>query len=112
MKIHPWLRVLAVLALLSIVVAACGGDDDNTSQAKTTTTRKARSDRGNVDGTLTMGALLPQSGDLSAIYKSLRTPIDMAVKEINDGGGVNGKPIVLKAADDGTSPDVATDSLN
>ncbi len=58
---------------------------------------------------MTLGALLPQSGDLSAIYKSLDTPVTMAVDEINAAGGVNDKPVVLKHADDGTSADVAAD---
>src|SRR4029077_15274840 len=40
------------------------------------------------------------------------TPVTMAVTEINAAGGVNGKPIVLKSADDGTSPAVAPPSLD
>jgi branched-chain amino acid transport system substrate-binding protein len=116
MKRQRWLRLLAVLSLLSIVVAACGGDDDDSASNDTnggsSTTAAASNDRGNVDGTLVMGALLPQSGDLQAILKSLQTPIEMAVKEINDAGGVNDKPVTLKIADDGTSPDVATTSLD
>ncbi|HWS48198.1 MAG TPA: ABC transporter substrate-binding protein [Acidimicrobiia bacterium] len=55
---------------------------------------------------------MPQSGDLSAIFKSLSVPVQMAVTEINAAGGVNGKPVVLKSADDGTSPDVASSSLD
>jgi branched-chain amino acid transport system substrate-binding protein len=114
MKKQPWLRLVAVLAMMAIVFAACGGDDDDTaSNATTTTAKKASSgDRGNVDGQLVLGALLPQSGDLSAIYKSLKTPITMAVDEINAAGGVNGKDLVIKDADDGTSADVATQSLD
>ena len=61
---------------------------------------------------LVLGALLPQSGDLKAIYKSLNTPITMAVDEINAAGGVNGKPVVLKEADDGTSAHVASSALD
>jgi branched-chain amino acid transport system substrate-binding protein len=115
MKRHRWLPVIAVLSALSLVAAACGGDDDDSASNDTngsTTTAAGSNDRGNVDGTLVMGALLPQSGDLSAILPALQTPIEMAVKEINDGGGVNGKPVTLKIADDGTSPDVATTSLD
>jgi branched-chain amino acid transport system substrate-binding protein len=114
MKKQPWLRLLAVLALMAIIVAACGGDDDDTaSNATTTTAKKSTSgDRGNVDGQLVLGALLPQSGQLSAIYKSLSTPITMAVDEINAAGGVNGKDLVIKNADDGTNADVATQSLD
>ena len=36
----------------------------------------------------------------------------MAIDEINAAGGVNGKPVVLKDADDGTSPDVAAQGLD
>jgi ABC-type branched-subunit amino acid transport system substrate-binding protein len=114
MKQQPWLRLLAVLAALAMVVAACGGDDDDSASNATTTSgpKQAANDRGNVDGQFVLGALLPQSGDLSAIYKSLKTPITMAVDEINAAGGVNGKDMVIKDADDGTSADVATQSLD
>ena len=53
---------------------------------------------------------MPQTGDLSAIVKSLQTPVDMAVASINAAGGVNGKPVVVVEADDGTNPNVAATS--
>ena len=105
--------VLALVATLAIVASACGSDKPKaTPNASTTSTAAKSNDRGNVDGQLVLGALLPQSGDLSAIIKSLITPIQMAVTEINAAGGVNGKDVVIKQADDGTSADVATSSLD
>jgi len=119
MKKMKWLRPIALVAAGALLVAACGGDDDSASDTTTagggeTTTSAGGSggDRGNVDGILKLGALLPQSGDLQAIYESLQQPIDMAVKEINDAGGVNGKPVEIVNADDGTSADVAKTSLD
>jgi branched-chain amino acid transport system substrate-binding protein len=107
------LVTIALVATLSLVASACGSDKkDNASSASSTTQAAKSNDRGNVDGQLVLGALLPQSGDLSAIIKSLMTPITMAVAEINAAGGVNGKDVVLKEADDGTSVDVATSSLD
>jgi branched-chain amino acid transport system substrate-binding protein len=108
------LRLIALAGVLSLVLAACGGDDDDSASSdnNTTSTAKAASDRGNVDGTLVFGALLPQSGDLKVIFDALNTPIMMAVQEINQGGGVNGKQVQVKSADDGTSADVASTSLD
>jgi branched-chain amino acid transport system substrate-binding protein len=38
--------------------------------------------------------------------------VELAVKEINDAGGVGGKPIELSEADDGAEPSVATASFD
>ncbi|MBK9180306.1 MAG: ABC transporter substrate-binding protein [Acidimicrobiales bacterium] len=113
------LRLSAVLLAVGLVAAACGDDDDtssteqtNTTEASSDTTAAAAADRGNVNGTLEVGALLPETGQLAAIIDSLRTPIDIAVEEINAAGGVLGADVVLVAADDGTDPQVASASLD
>jgi branched-chain amino acid transport system substrate-binding protein len=111
------LAAVAAIAALTLIAAACGSSSKKSSSkpgSGSTTTKPPTSanDRGSIDGVLTLGALLPQSGDLSVIYNSLNTPIAIAVAEINGAGGVNGKKIVVKNADDGTSPDVATSSLD
>jgi branched-chain amino acid transport system substrate-binding protein len=105
------LVAIALVATLAIVASACSSSKKTVAKSGSSTTAGS-GDRGNINGQLVLGALLPQSGDLSAIIKSLQTPVTMAVAEINADGGVNGKPIVLKQADDGTSPDVATSSLD
>ncbi len=115
------LRLTAAAGVFVILAAACGSDkkeevkgggETTASAAETTTTAGGGNDRGNIDGVLTIGALLPQSGDLSAILKSLDTPVQMAIDEINAAGGVNGKDVIVKRADDGTSADVAGTSLD
>jgi branched-chain amino acid transport system substrate-binding protein len=75
-------------------------------------TAGAQSGRGNVDGQLVLGGLFPQTGSLAAIVNSLTTATQMAVDEINAAGGVNGKPVTLVSADDGTDPNVASASLD
>jgi ABC-type branched-subunit amino acid transport system substrate-binding protein len=107
--ITPTITIVAVLALAA---SACGSSSKNSQSGSTPTTGASSGARGNVNGQLVLGALLPQSGDLSVIYKSLNTPLTMAVAEINAAGGVNGKPVLIKQADDGTSPDVASSSLD
>ncbi len=109
---------VAFVAALALVLAACGSSDKKTeppaggTTPPTTAAPTSPADRGSNDGQLVLGLLLPQSGQLSAIVKSLSTPIEMAVKEINDAGGVNGKPVKTVLRDDGTSADVASQSLD
>ncbi|MCU1427797.1 MAG: amino acid transporter substrate-binding protein [Actinomycetia bacterium] len=106
------LGAITIVVVLALAAAACGSSSKNAKSGSTSTTGASSRARGNVNGQLVLGALLPQSGDLSVIYKSLNTPLTMAVAEINAAGGVNGKPVVVKHADDGTSPDVASSSLD
>jgi branched-chain amino acid transport system substrate-binding protein len=89
----------ALLAISALVASACGnsGSDSSSSSAS---------------DTLTLGLLVPESGDLSAIVKSLTEPSKLAVSQINAAGGVNGKQIKLEQADDGSTPTVASTSFD
>lgn len=100
-------RAVLVVGALALVASACGDDDDSASDDTTTTTEASATDRGNVDGELKLGAMVPQTGDLNTIVESLQEPINIALQEINDAGGVLGKPVQLVEGDDGTSPTVA-----
>lgn len=72
----------------------------------------AGGDRGNVDGTLVIGSLAPETGDLSSIAQSLRVPVEIAVAEMNEAGGVNDTPVTLVTGDDGTDPQVASATID
>jgi branched-chain amino acid transport system substrate-binding protein len=116
MNEKPWALVLVLVALMALV-AACDSNDDGSDANVTTTVDSGDAGpssnvRGNVNGTLEIGKLLPQTGDQSARFKAVDTPVNMAIQEINAAGGVNGRPIKVFAADDGTSADVATVSLD
>ena len=63
-------------------------------------------------GGLVNGSLAPETGDLSAIVESLRTPVSIAVDEINAAGGVGGEDVTFVTGDDGTDPEVAAQSLD
>jgi len=120
------IKFLSLFAVLALVAAGCGDDDDGgdssgdkgttTTEAEgddgTTTTAGEAADRGNVDEVFTLGTLLPESGDLAGIIESLRTPIDLAIQEINEGGGVLGKDVVIASADDGTDPQKASNGFD
>lgn len=97
MRRSKWARLVLVVGALALVAAACGddGDDDET------TTTEASEESGSGDGTLTLGAMVPQTGDLNTIVESLQTPIDIAIDEINEAGGVNDSEVTLIEGDDG-----------
>ena len=101
-------RALAVLGAASLILAACGGDDDETAGGGGTATGTLPAG----DGVLTMGTLLPQTGDLAFLGPPMFAGVHLAVKEINGAGGVLGQPVKEIDTDSGDdAPDIATPSV-
>jgi branched-chain amino acid transport system substrate-binding protein len=109
-------RLLALLVALTLVAAACGDDDDDddatggTSDESSTTTDGGGDNEG--DGTLKIGYLLPQTGDLSFLGPPMIKGVEMALRDINAAGGVLDKDVELEEADDGTAEDVASQATD
>ena len=61
------------------------------------------------DGVLTIGSILPQTGNLAFLGPPEFAAFDLAIKDINDAGGVLGKPV---AGIPGDSGDTSTDTAN
>lgn len=57
--------------------------------------------------TFKVGALATTSGDLADFGGPITTALELASDDINDAGGVNGAPVELLFANDGTDPQVA-----
>jgi hypothetical protein len=65
------------------------------------------------DGVLKLGELLPETGSLAFLGPPEFAGVDLAVKEINDAGGVLGKPIEVVRGDSGdTSTDTASQTVD
>jgi ABC-type branched-subunit amino acid transport system substrate-binding protein len=104
----PVWRTLAVLGAASLILTACGGDDDDTTTGGSPTPTVPAG-----DGTLTLGTLLPKTGDLAFLGPPEFAGVHLAVKEINEAGGVLGNPIKEIDTDSGDdAPDVATPSVD
>jgi branched-chain amino acid transport system substrate-binding protein len=105
----PIWRTVAVIGVASLALTACGGDDD-ASSGTTTSPSPAAAAKG--DGELVLGTLLPQTGSLAFLGPPEFAGVDLALKEINDAGGVNGKPVRKFDADSGdTSTNIASQSV-
>ena len=61
------------------------------------------------DGVLTIGSILPQTGNLAFLGPPEFAAFDLAIKDINDNGGVLGKPVQGIPGDSG---DTSTDTAN
>ncbi|HTO00654.1 MAG TPA: ABC transporter substrate-binding protein [Microthrixaceae bacterium] len=109
MQTARWKGLAVFVAATAMLAGACSSSDGADNSADST---PKSGNRGNVNDELVLGTLVPQSGDLNVIVKSLATPINMAVEEINAAGGVLGKDVKVVQGDDGTSPDVAKTTYN
>lgn len=83
-------RLAAAACAGAMVLAACssGSDDDKSDIAKG-------------DGEFIVGSLLPQTGSLAFLGPPEIAGVNLAVKEINEAGGVLGKDVVHIDADSG-----------
>jgi branched-chain amino acid transport system substrate-binding protein len=107
-------RTLAVLATASLALTACGGGSSD-KKASSSSSASSSAPAGKGDGTLTVGTLLPQTGDLAFLGPPEFAGVQTAVNDINAAGGVLGKPVKEVKADSGDgTPDIAgaqTDKL-
>ena len=102
------LRLAAVAGASALVLAACGGGDSDDDAGDSTEIPEG-------DGVLTIGALLPQTGDLAFLGPPEFAGVDLAIQEINEAGGVLGEEVRGVKADSGDgTPNIApgeTDKL-
>jgi len=64
------------------------------------------------DGTLRIGTLLPVTGSLAFLGPPEIAGVNLAIKEINDAGGVLGNPVELIEGDSGDTPEFANATVD
>ena len=121
------LRMAAAAGALTFVLAGCGSSDDSGGSAAPASssggeaTTSAAADKpecepdqataGSTPSTdpLKIGTLLPETGSLAFLGPPEIAGVQLAIKDINDAGGVIDKPVQL---DPGDSGDTTTDTAN
>lgn len=115
--VRTW-RMLAAISAGALVLSACGGDSDNdTAESEASAAPSAAESesatQNTADGTLTIGTLLPQTGSLAFLGPPEFAGVDLAIKEINEAGGVLGKDVAKVDSDSGdTSTNIASQSVD
>ena len=92
---------LLAITVIGAMLGACSSSTPAaapraSSTSTTTTTRPG------ADSVLTIGQLAPLTGPIAIISDAFTVPVKLAIDEINLSGGVNGKPVGLVVADDGS----------
>ncbi|MGQ9571594.1 MAG: ABC transporter substrate-binding protein [Dehalococcoidia bacterium] len=103
-----WLLGLAVLlaAMSLALLPACGGDEEEATPTPTPAESPEVTPGATPapPGALKIGILVPYTGALSDFGVPFERSARLAVEEINEAGGVLGKPVVLVTGDSGTEP--------
>lgn len=84
-----------------------GAGDESTTTTVAPPPATAQNEFDRNDGPLKLGGLLPITGDLALAYPPMAAGTELAVREVNEAGGVLGDPVEWLDGDDGTDPEVA-----
>ncbi len=101
-------RLAAAAVASLLVLTACGSEDDTegpSTDPEPSASESAPSEPAAAeptgDGTLTFGSLLPETGSLAFLGPPEFAGVDLAVKDINEAGGVLGADVVHVRGDSG-----------
>ena len=120
------LKLLALLAVFTLIAAACGDDDDDESTSAGTDsgdtdagdtdsgdadsgdsgdadagdTDECPPQRGVTDTSIKFGSSMPLTGALAALGADATFAIEMTADRINEAGGINGRMIEIVVQDD------------
>ncbi|MEV6149048.1 ABC transporter substrate-binding protein [Nonomuraea sp. NPDC052129] len=109
-------RAMTVAIAAAMALAACSTGGTTTAPTSANTATAQATATGSAvkgDGTLTIGSVLPQTGSLAYLGPPEYAGVDLAIKEINDAGGVLGKPVTKIHTDSGdTTTNIASQSVD
>lgn len=129
MQRSTWLRRAAAACAVALFAAACGGGEEpeveedpaaeETEGTEEEPTEEEPTDEGEegaaaagADGTLVIGTLLPETGDLAVLGPAMVQGVQLAIQQIQDAGGVPGMELELVTGDGGTNEDVAATTVD
>ena len=97
MKMFKRVVSLAMVSALAITsLTACGGSSEETASSDT----------------FKIGGIGPTTGDAAAYGTAVQNGIQLAVDEINEAGGINGKQIEFKFEDDQSDSEKSVNAYN
>lgn len=100
----PW-KKLAAMAMVVLMAATCftgcGGDNSGGTEGTSG------------DGTeFVIGGIGPSTGKAATYGTAVKNAAEMAVKEINEAGGINGVPVRFEWQDDVNDPEKSVNAYN
>jgi branched-chain amino acid transport system substrate-binding protein len=98
-------KVVAAVAAATLVAAGCGDDDDDDAGEPAETTAEEEGEP------IPIGALTSLTGNFAPWGLQVRDGMQLAVDEINEEGGVDGRPLELVVVDDQSNADAGASGI-
>jgi len=89
--------------VLSLALVSACSDSGNGATASLDTIAATSTTAHPDDGALVIGAILPRSGSAADLGSSMSDALAVGIAEINAGGGINGGPVRLITAEEGSN---------
>ena len=103
---------LMLAAAMAVSLTACGGNSQtSTNTTAVSGTEAAKADAG-ADATFKIGSIGPITGAAAVYGEAVRDGVDLAVKEINAAGGINGHQIEYNFQDDENDVEKSINAYN
>lgn len=111
------LSILLSAAMVAAMVSGCGSKDEGSSSADSSDKTEASSDDAaasdaTYEGTIKIGVVGPFSGSSAMVGDTEKKGVELAAKQINENGGINGMTIELIEEDDQQDPKTAVSAIN
>lgn len=104
-------KMLSVLlcGIMAVFLASCGSSKTETTAAdKPADTNTAAG----TEGVIKIGLVAPISGSMAMVGDTNKKGVELAIKQINEAGGINGKELKLFIEDDQGDPKTAVSAAN
>ena len=111
------LSILLSAAMVAAMVSGCGSKDEGSSSADSadkteTSSDDAAASDATYEGTIKIGVVGPFSGSSAMVGDTEKKGVELAAKQINENGGINGMTIELIEEDDQQDPKTAVSAIN
>ncbi len=108
------LSILLSAAMVAAMVSGCGSKDEGSSSADKTeaSSDDAAASDATYEGTIKIGVVGPFSGSSAMVGDTEKKGVELAAKQINENGGINGMTIELIEEDDQQDPKTAVSAIN
>lgn len=104
---------LGLAVAMAASLTACGSKAPQTTQAAGETQVAGETQAaGEATGTFKIGGIGPVSGPAAAYGESVKNGMELAIKEINAAGGINGCQVEMKFEDDENDPEKSINAYN
>ena len=98
-----WLSLVLAAAMAATALTGCGKSSDDKSDSAGSDSKAE---------VFKIGGIGPITGDNAIYGKAVQNGIELAVKEINEAGGINGYQVETKFEDDESDPEKAVNAYN